>query len=453
MGIAKKKRVLYVAHGHPDFSYGGGEWAAYYMYQAIKDGNHYEPFFLARYEKNKHHHAGCSLMRHENDDHVHLLATDQGAYDYYFNSFAMENLDEAEDLHRTFRDLLEGIRPQVIHFHHYIHMGIELVAFAKSIVPNVKMVMTLHEFIPICANQGSMIKTETYQLCFGASPLKCCECFPDRTPEAFFLRERFFKANLAHIDRFIAPSRFLQHRFVDWGLDADRFLQVDYGRPIWPRRERPSRREGQPFLVAFFGQIVFHKGVDVFLRAAVEYYRLRTWAQKIGKEQIPEVRFALHGTMKNLHDEHVRKLIEELTEQSQEVVHVHGAYDARNMQALLSQVDCVVVPSKWWENSPLVIQEAFMVGVPVICSNIGGMAEKVKDRVNGLHFVVGNHFDLLNRVLELAGSPSLYTELVQGIPQILSSGEMATLMHKLYDEIIKNEPVYPTQGNTSPLVP
>ncbi len=108
-----------------------------------------------------------------------------------------------------------------------------------------------------------------------------------------------------------------------------------------------------------------------------------------------------------------------------------------SMQDLLSRVDCVVVPSVWWENSPLVIQEAFLAGVPVICSNIGGMAEKVKDRVNGLHFAVGDHFDLLDRILELAGSPELYARLVQGIPEILSDHEMARRFSVIYDGLLR----------------
>ena len=45
----------------------------------------------------------------------------------------------------------------------------------------------------------------------------------------------------------------------------------------------------------------------------------------------------------------------------------------------------VVVPSIWWENSPVVIQEAYAARRPVICSGIGGMAEKVIDGVTGLH--------------------------------------------------------------------
>ena len=433
--MPQKKRVLYIAHGHPDFAYGGAEWAAYYMYESMKDSDAYEPFFLAHYDRTQHQHAGCHLIRHEADDHVHLFSVAGHNYDHFYNTLLCGNFDYAIEPYIAFREFLESLRPDVIHFHHYLHMGIELVAYSKSVLPDLKIVMTLHEFMPICGNRGSMIKTQTNQLCFGASPLKCSGCFPERTPAEFFLRERFFKANFAHVDRFVAPSQFLQDRFVEWGLEADRFLQVDYGRPIWPKRGQSPRREGQPFVVAFFGQIVFHKGVDVFLRAALEYRMRRKRASEQGENKLPEVRFAVHGSMDNLTDDNVRETIHSLTEQCQDVAHVHGAYDARNMQALLSRVDCVVVPSKWWENSPLVIQEAFMVGVPVIASNIGGMAERVTHRVNGLQFVVGNHFDLLNQILELAGSPSLYAQLVEGIPDIISDAEMANQMHVLYDEL------------------
>jgi glycosyltransferase involved in cell wall biosynthesis len=81
-----------------------------------------------------------------------------------------------------------------------------------------------------------------------------------------------------------------------------------------------------------------------------------------------------------------------------------------------------------------------MAGIPVICSNIGGMAEKVTDRVNGLHFRVGDHFDLLDRILELADSPELYESLVQGIPSIYSDRDMADDLQVLYGELIaRNE--------------
>ena len=56
----------------------------------------------------------------------------------------------------------------------------------------------------------------------------------------------------------------------------------------------------------------------------------------------------------------------------------------------MRSVDWVIMPSVWWENSPIVIQEAFFHGRPIISSNIGGMAEKITDDVDGLHFRVGS---------------------------------------------------------------
>ncbi len=40
-------------------------------------------------------------------------------------------------------------------------------------------------------------------------------------------------------------------------------------------------------------------------------------------------------------------------------------------------MDWVVTPSIWWENAPLVIDEAFAQKRPVIASDMGGMAESV----------------------------------------------------------------------------
>src|SRR5207244_4345149 len=63
-----------------------------------------------------------------------------------------------------------------------------------------------------------------------------------------------------------------------------------------------------------------------------------------------------------------------------------GRYSRDELSRLLSHIDWVVVPSVWWENSPLVIQDAFLHERPVICSNIGGMAEKVIDGVKWTPF-------------------------------------------------------------------
>ena len=66
-----------------------------------------------------------------------------------------------------------------------------------------------------------------------------------------------------------------------------------------------------------------------------------------------------------------------------ETVTFHGSYEPEALPSLMQNIAWVIVPSTWWENSPMVIQEAFLYGRPVICSDIGGMAEKVRSGVDG----------------------------------------------------------------------
>src|SRR5204863_4376445 len=100
-----------------------------------------------------------------------------------------------------------------------------------------------------------------------------------------------------------------------------------------------------------------------------------------------------------------------------------GQYEPEDLPKLMAETDWVVVPSIWWENSPLVIQEAFLYGRPVICSDIGGMAEKVTQGVNGLHFSVGDPRSLANVIRTAVTTPGLWDELREGIPPVYGMEE------------------------------
>jgi glycosyltransferase involved in cell wall biosynthesis len=71
----------------------------------------------------------------------------------------------------------------------------------------------------------------------------------------------------------------------------------------------------------------------------------------------------------------------------------------------------IIMPSVWWENSPLVIQEALRNGRPVICSDIGGMAEKVRDGIDGFHFHTGNAMALAALLKRLADDRQLLIDV------------------------------------------
>src|SRR5262249_44648352 len=61
-----------------------------------------------------------------------------------------------------------------------------------------------------------------------------------------------------------------------------------------------------------------------------------------------------------------------------------GRFEERDVSSVYQQFDVLVVPSLWLENSPLVIHEAFMAGVPVVGARIGGIADLIEDGRTGL---------------------------------------------------------------------
>ena len=100
----------------------------------------------------------------------------------------------------------------------------------------------------------------------------------------------------------------------------------------------------------------------------------------------PDIQLRLHGANLDQQTDEFQESFAELLERAEAQRHAGRLVQPADLPLLMREVDWVVVPSRWWENSPLVIQEAFMQRRPVICSGIGGMAEKVTHGVNGLHF-------------------------------------------------------------------
>jgi glycosyltransferase involved in cell wall biosynthesis len=109
------------------------------------------------------------------------------------------------------------------------------------------------------------------------------------------------------------------------------------------------------------------------------------------------------------------------------------------MPRLMRSIDWTIIPSIWWENSPIVIQESFFHGRPMICSNIGGMAEKITDGIDGLHFRVGSSEDLVDRMVEALSDPSLWDRLRAGISRPISYEECAQAHLDLYRDIANSK--------------
>jgi glycosyltransferase involved in cell wall biosynthesis len=402
-------RVLIVAHGHPDFSLGGGEIAAHAHWAELRRRG-LESMLVARTSLSPRH-AGASFSMRSGDPMEVLFSAPP--VDHFRHS-----QPDGRVIYDEFRSLLERFRPNVVHFHHYVHLGLEMIREVRRFAPGCRIVVTLHEFLAMCHAQGQMLKTNGV-LCGKAAPLDCHGCFPNIAPQDFFLRELFVKSFLNLVDRFVCPSVFLRDRYIEWGLPPEKMVVLENGQPTTraahspqpapPAQPAPPPQAAKASLRTKFislGQLSRLKGSFVLLEAA------RLLPRVVRKRILIEI----HGSMQyELED--FRARYQSALAGLEDVVRYCGPYRPGDVHDIIERSGWVIQPSIWWENSPLVIQEAFAAGRPVICSNVGGMAEKVTHGVSGLHFRVGSAIDLAARIEEAATTPGLWERLCAGTPR------------------------------------
>ncbi len=327
---------------------------------------------------------------------------------------------------RQLAPLLQKLAPDIVHFQHTLSFGYDTVRLVRTLFPSIPIVYTLHEFLPMCHNNGQMVNLETGRRCLGPAPEACIFCPGSHTGEEILLRDTFMRSQMSLVDICIAPSRFLMDRYVGWGIPEDRIRLIDYGR--LPVESAPPREcgDGRRCRFGYFGQLLESKGILTLLEAIA----------MLDKTTHGDVQLTIHGANLEHQPRSFRHRYREGLKQARGNVVEYGSYTHGQMARLMKEVDWVVVPSVWWENSPLVIQEAFMHRRPVICSDIGGMAEKVTSGVNGLHFKAGSALSLKSVMEQAADDPSLWLRLRNGIGPVFPMADCVQQHHALYESLM-----------------
>ena len=347
-----------------------------------------------------------------------------------------------------FREEMRRIDPQVVHFQHLMYLSVGCLEVARDF--GAAVLMTLHDYWLECPRMGQLVRPGG-ELCTTVEFERCGSCLPsfawtqsvrakrageslaglrrmtglDLGPLARKIHKRLSKPSAqeepvgtaiqkrfqqaasdrsaalrqrvpAAVQRFLAPSKFLRERLVRWGLDPDTIHYMPTGLDAEPA---PALATGSPSdakqhtEVLFLGSMIPVKGVHVLLEA---------WGQ-LDPALRSQATLRLHGPV--FQD---AGYAEELSRMAREVgARLAGGLDRVQVAAALGRADLLVVPSLWFENRPLVLMEAMGAGLPVVVTDLGGMAELVQEGVNGWRFPVGDVEALaavLTRCLE-AGDP------------------------------------------------
>ena len=287
--------------------------------------------------------------------------------------------------------LIENDRPDVAHFHNVYHqLSPSIIGPLKK--RNIPVVMTLHDYKLVCPNYTLFSNGEICERCKGHRYYQAVlqRCIRDSAVASTLCAVEAYAHSFTHaydaIDQFIAPSRFMRDKLIEFGMDGDRiawlpnFLHFEDYAPGF---------EAGPYVV-FAGRLERVKGVATLLDA------FQAGAVPAGLE----LRIAGDGEL--------RPDLEQIArDRGLTNVRFLGRLPREELGRLVQGALAVVIPSQWYENAPMSVLEAFAYGKPVIGTRIGGIPELIQDGVTGLLVEPGDATSLSRAIEHLGANPAL----------------------------------------------
>lgn len=322
--------------------------------------------------------------------------------------------------------LIERYEPDVAHIHNiYHHISSSIIhSLRKKGIP---IVMTVHDYKLICPNYTLFMNNKVCERCkkynyYNAIIYKCIKnstlasilaCF-----EMYFCKTLKIYEN--NIDLFIAPSKFIQNKLVDFGIDRERIFYLPYA--INLNHFRANFEPGEYIL--YFGNIHFRKGVHQLLTVGKQF------------KHIP-IKIIGEGPYKEALQQFISKY-------SLSNVELLGYRPIEELITFISRALLVIVPSLWYEVMGLSIYEAFASGKCVVASNIGAIPEIVKDDVNGVLFNPLDEQELLEKIEYLLNNPLKIKELGKNAFEMINEynnpiNHYQTLLSIYYNLLNKNK--------------
>ncbi len=296
---------------------------------------------------------------------------------------------------------LERERPDLVHFTYLLWgLSVRLPAVARSL--GIPSVVTLTDYGLLC-HRGQMFDW-TLDRCEGAhSAERCARCVREPGPHDFGpsdlmarrltvrilaalgglgrvattrdlrRREEVVRGGLAHVSRFIAPTEVLGETFAKHGIPREKITSLVYS---FAEEEYVAARALPPperIRFGFLGQLAPHKGVDTLIEAVDVLDRRRPDAG--------DWELVLHGGSNGGRHRLFGPAV--LARANRDRVRMGDPFEPSDAPEVFAGFSAIVLPSRWDENSPLSVLQARAVGVPVVATDVAGIAEVVEDGRHG----------------------------------------------------------------------
>ncbi len=428
-------RILHVVHLFLPRHWHGTELVVYELAQQQRDRGHTVAVFAGE--------RGISLretrLRH---DRVDGIEVDRLFFSPRSDQAWLNHPAPGKELRRV----LKKFSPDIVHVHHLAGLSLSLLdALHELAVPTV---MTLHDYSLLCAR--SVMFRGDGSFCTGSDlEQDCARCLADdsaypkpglvdwavlagklaksssgwkrgaervgqvllgvkplmRWRGVEILRERN-RAVLERLDRLqllLAPSEDLARRFETLaGFDRGRIHAIPLAVSL-PERTGQAIPQGRPLRLGYVGKITPIKGLHVLVEALAGLPREYATLEVFGEPTWTDAREVAYWRS-------LRKRSRNLP------VIFWGGFPHREVLRVMNRFHLLAVPSLCAESFGRMVQEAFAAGVPVLCSNVGGVVDQVEHGVSGLHIPVGDISAWKHKLRALCEDSNLLSRLREGVP-------------------------------------
>lgn len=357
---------------------------------------------------------------------------------------------------RSFKQILDAEKPDIIHFHEYsTGNGIvrEHIRVAKQ--TGAKIVMTFHLAAYTCRTGTLVYRSET--LCEGKIDIrKCSSCYLHSrglnkisslllplsravgklnidtaawnnrlgtalaTTKMMIQYKEDFTTLSNDLDAFISLTKWYKDVLLSNGINKDKVAYIPQGLPLSASMEQ-MQTEVVPdasVRLIFIGRISAFKGLHLLIEAMRDLPPDKILLDIYGQSTDAE------------YEQHLRL-------QSQKFANISwkGSLSQPDVVPVLRQYHLLCLCSTFSEMSPLVIQEAFAAGIPVLASNVHGNSEQLEHNQNGLLFTFNCVDSIKDQLLRCINDTTLLARLKKNIPITRSFSEVASDYHSLYKRL------------------
>lgn len=353
---------------------------------------------------------------------------------------------------RYFARLVRDLKPDVVHFFHLSRLGGGLIDVAvKAGIPAYSTPTDFWSVCPtsqlllkdgrVCAGPsrfgGNCVKhvaeltrgpavgraarlTPTFaaDIVAGLTAKGALPNYPmSREVAAMARRRPFLVERLNWLAGIVSPTKLMTDVLTANGVDAARIVPSAYGIDVAHYDAKPVTRDpAKPLVVGFIGTLARHKGCHVLIDA-------------VRRLDAAKVQLKIYGNPSDFPD-----YVADLKARAGAAANIEfcGTFPNAKVAEVLAGVDVLVVPSLWYENTPLVVYSALAAKRPLVISDFPGLAEVVKHGWNGLAFPAGDVVALSTQLTRLIGETDLLGQLSSNCQRPKSSVEYVDELLALY---------------------